>query len=84
MIKQRDFRIMCLPFYWCPELQLLEYGAPVDAVDGSKGRTALHRAIKGSVMMYPLDEKIIALLLESGANPFCGDNKGDCMHWAVH
>ncbi|KAL3131798.1 hypothetical protein ABBQ38_007514 [Trebouxia sp. C0009 RCD-2024] len=56
--------------------QLLEYGAPVDAVDACKGRTALHKAVKGSVMMYPMDAKTVALLLESGANPFCGDNKG--------
>lgn len=57
-------------------LQLLEYGAAVDAVDAQKGRTALHRAIKGSVMMYPMDAKIVTLLLESGANPFCADKKG--------
>ena len=57
-------------------LQLLEFGAAVDAVDSVKGRTALHRAIKGSVMMYPLDAKIVTLLLESGASPFSADNKG--------
>lgn len=56
--------------------QLLEYGAAVDAVDAQKGRTALHRAIKGSVMMYPMDAKIVTLLLDSGANPFCADKKG--------
>lgn len=61
-------------------MQLLEYGAPVDAVDACKGRTALHKAVKGSVMMYPMDAKTVALLLESGANPFCGDNKGDWPH----
>ena len=57
-------------------MQLLEYGAAVDAVDAQKGRTALHRAIKGSVMMYPMDAKIVTLLLDSGANPFCADKKG--------
>ena len=66
------------------KLQLLEYGAPVDAVDTSKGRTALHRAIKGSVMMYPMDATIVTLLLESGANPFCGDNRGEDIPFAVH
>ena len=52
----------------------------MDAVDAAKGRTALHRAVKGSVMMYPMDAKVITLLLESGANPFCGDNKGEHTH----
>lgn len=56
--------------------QLLEYGAAVDAVDPAKGRTALHRAVKGSVMMYPMDVKIITLLVDSGANPFSADKKG--------
>lgn len=65
------------------KLQLLEYGAPVDAVDASKGRTALHRAVKGSVMMYPLDAKVVTLLLEAGANPFCGDCKGEGTPFAV-
>ncbi len=61
-------------------VQLLEYGAAVDAVDAMKGRTALHRAIKGSVMMYPMDAKIVTLLLDSGASPFCADKKGEsCM-----
>ena len=66
------------------KLQLLEYGAAVDAVDASKGRTALHRAVKGSVMMYPMDAKVVTLLLEAGANPFCGDNKGEGTFFAVH
>ena len=57
-------------------MQLLEYGAAVDTADTLKGRTALHRAVKGSVMMYPMDVKIITLLLESGADPFCADKKG--------
>ena len=57
-------------------LQLLQYGAAVDAVDPAKGRTALHRAVKGSVMMYPMDVKIITLLVDSGANHFSADKKG--------
>jgi len=65
-------------------LQLLEYGAAVDAVDAQKGRTALHRAIKGSVMMYPMDAKIVTLLLESGANPFCADKKGQSVSPICH
>lgn len=48
----------------------------MDAVDSQKGRTALHRAIKGSVMMYPMDAKVVTLLLESGASPFSADKKG--------
>ena len=64
-------------------MQLLEYGAAVDAVDAAKGRTALHRAIKGSVMMYPLDAKVVTLLLESGASPFSADNKGESAHPAA-
>lgn len=61
------------------DLQLLEYGAPVDATDLSKGRTALHKAMKASVNLTPLDAKMINLLLDSGANPFACDNKGDIL-----
>lgn len=60
-------------------MQLLEYGAPVDATDASKGRTALHKAMKGSVNLTPLDARMINLLLDSGANPFACDNKGDSL-----
>ena len=62
-----------LPFHG---LQMIEFGAPVDATDASKGRTALHKAMKGSANLTPLDARMINLLLDSGANPFACDNKG--------
>ena len=59
--------------------QLLDHGAKVDATS-AKGRTALQRAVKGNSMMFPMDIKMVDLLLQAGACPFSADNKGGLPH----
>lgn len=63
--------------------QLLDHGAKVDATS-AKGRTALQRAVKGNSMMFPMDIKMVDLLLQAGACPFSADNKGWLPHDPVH